>query len=171
MKRLALLLALPAAACVALATAPAHQPAASQPTPAQPVVVTSGHGQRPEIQINISVNGTPIGMTAAVPPVGFAHPSGVAHQSALVMPVEAAQGPVELSVMRHEFLPSFSNSDLLAAFDEMSKVLQIKDGADDVACDITFRQKGNVGVFRGPDPISSDADFSQVANLGSRHHI
>jgi hypothetical protein len=74
---------------------------------------------------------------------------------------------VSLTVMRHKDVPSFTNAQVQAVFDEMGAVLQKVDGGDDVPCNVSFIQKGNVGTFSGPNAIETDQDFQTVANLGT----
>src|SRR4051812_967227 len=73
---------------------------------------------------------------------------------------------VELTVLRHQNVQSFGNPEVQAVFDEMGKILQIVDGTGDVACSVAFKQKGNVGVFTGPNVIQTQSDFDAINNLG-----
>jgi len=84
---------------------------------------------------------------------------------------QPAQVAVQLTVLRHQNVQAFDNQKVKQVLDEMGRVLQNSDPPADVPCNVSFTQKGNVGIFTGPNVISNQQQFNAVANLGAPYHI
>src|SRR5437868_3856891 len=92
----------------------------------------------------------------------------LAHCSASALQANAQQ----LDVSRHA-QAQLTDKDAKRILAEASKILQTKDGPNDVACDVTLSLAGSVSTFDLPTPteINTPDDFDTVCRRPGYFHV